>query len=80
MNAEHTPCRKLYTELCKVAGVKPATLTCYKYGGMHFGFQVYEGKKILGDFPGCCAWSAKNEMLIERIRNEAARIRKDNTP
>ena len=61
----HEFCRIHYASLCKAYGIPYRLLTVYRYTqiGNTPQFQIYKGKRIVGDYCGCCAYDAKAEAI-----------------
>ena len=61
----HSFCISLYKATCDEYQVAFRSMNVYRYQrlGNNPQFQVYYGNKVLGDYSGCCGWSANADAL-----------------
>ena len=65
---EHDFCRILYFTTCRDQKVSARRFTAYTYSCFDNDHQVYDGKKVVGEYSGCCKWAAKTAYLDEQER------------
>ena len=65
--SEHSTCRAFYHATCRTHRISSRVYTAYRYSslGSNPTYQVYRNSKVVGDYPGCCAYAAKTEAILK---------------